>query len=118
MTSMDFRNLRIGTRLTVGFGSLLVVMLGALVMTKYFDEGSRTALANALVVAHRKEALAAEMRNVAMSQSVAMRNIALYLEVKAMQDNEALARKLGSRFDVLAVELQKAGLTPAEKELV
>src|SRR4030095_8734640 len=64
------------------------------------------------------EALAAEMRAVLLSQSAAMRNIALYLEVKAIQDNEAQARELGKRFDVLSAELEQKGLTAAERGLV
>ena len=118
MGSIGFRNLRIGARLAVGFGSLIAVMLGALLMTKSLDERSRASLAAALQGAHAKEALAAEMRAVALSQSAAMRNIALYAEVKAMQDNEAQARELGKRFDVLASELEKQGLTTAERALV
>jgi len=102
----------------VGFGSLLVVMLGALLMTTVLDQRSRESLASALQVAHAKEALAAEMRAVALSQSLAIHNIALNVEVQAMQDNEARARQLGKRYDVLAAQLQKLGLAPAEKALV
>jgi len=118
VSSFSFRDLRIGARLAVGFGSLLVVMLGALLMTTVLDQRSRESLASALQVAHAKEALAAEMRAVALSQSLAIHNIALNVEVQAMQDNEARARQLGKRYDVLAAQLQKLGLAPAEKALV
>ena len=118
MSSIGFRNLRIGARLAAGFGSLLAVMLAALLMTKVLDERSRESLASALQVAHAKEALAAEMRAVALGQSLAIHNIALNVEVQAMQDNEAQARKFGKRYDVLAAQLQKLGLSAPEKALV
>jgi hypothetical protein len=82
---------------------------GALLVTKSLDERSRASLAATLQAAHAKEALATEMRAVSLSQSAAMRNIALYLDVKAIQDNEAQARELGKRFDVLSAELEKKG---------
>jgi methyl-accepting chemotaxis protein len=118
LSSFRFSNLRIGARLALGFGSLLAAMLGALLATKAIDESSRASLAATLQAAHAKEALATEMRAVSLSQSAAIRNIALYLEVKAIQDNEAQARELGKRFDVLSAELEKKGLTAAERGLV
>ena len=115
---MTFRNFRIGARLAIGFGSLLVIMLGALLATAHLDERSRVSLAHALEAAHAKEALAAEMRIVSLSQSAAMRNIALQSDVKAMQDNEALARKLGARYDELTGALAKKGLSVPERLLL
>jgi methyl-accepting chemotaxis protein len=115
---MTFRNFRIGSRLVVGFGSLLVIMLGALLVTTQLDERSRASLADALQAAHAKEALAAEMRIVSLAQSSAMRNIALHSDVKAMQDNEALARKLGARYDELTAALAKKGLSTQERLLL
>jgi len=55
VSSFSFRDLRIGARLAVGFGSLLVVMLGALLMTTVLDQRSRESLASALQVAHARK---------------------------------------------------------------
>jgi methyl-accepting chemotaxis protein len=115
---MTFRDFRIGTRLVVGFGSLLFIMIAALLATASLDERSRASLEGALKAAHEKEAIAAEMRTVSLSQSVALRNIALQNEVKAMQESEALARRLGARYDELARALGKHGLTTRERALL
>jgi methyl-accepting chemotaxis protein len=115
---MNLRNFRIGTRLAVGFGSILAIMLVALLATTVIDERSRSSLAAALETARMREAMAGEMRAVSLAQSAAMRNIALHTEIKGMQDDEARARKLGARYDELIAELGRQNLSPAERAIV
>jgi methyl-accepting chemotaxis protein len=114
---MNLRNFRIGTRLAVGFGSILAVMLAGLVATTVIDERSRTSLAAALETARARESMAAEMRAASLAQSGAMRNIALHSEIKGMQDDEAKARKLGARYDELVARLAKQDLSAAERAI-
>jgi methyl-accepting chemotaxis protein len=115
---MNLRHFRIGTRLAFGFGTILAIMLAALVATNYLDDRSRAALATALEGARAKETLAAEMRAVSLAQSSAMRNIALHSEIKQMQDEEARARKLGTRYDELVAQLGKRELSAEERGIV
>src|SRR5688572_9148365 len=115
---MILRNYRIGTRLAVGFGSILALMLGALVATTVIDERSRSSLAQALETARLRESMAAEMRAASLAQSAAMRNIALHSEIKGMQDDEARARKLGAQYDELIATLGRQSLSGAERAIV
>jgi methyl-accepting chemotaxis protein len=115
---MKLRDLRIGTRLALGFGSILAIMLAALVATTLIDERSRSNLAAALETARVREAMAAEMRAVSLAQSSAMRNIALHSEIKGMQDDEARSRKLAARYDELIASIGKQNLTAAERAIV
>jgi methyl-accepting chemotaxis protein len=115
---MTLRNFRIGTRLAVGFGSILAIMLAALVATTVIDERVRTSLAQALESARQREAMAAEMRAASLAQSSAMRNIALHTEIKGMQDDEERARKLGARYDELIGNLANQSLSAAERAIV
>jgi methyl-accepting chemotaxis protein len=115
---MILRNYRIGTRLAVGFGSILALMLAALVATTVIDERSRAALAEALETARLRESMAAEMRAASLAQSAAMRNIALHSEIKGMQDDEARARKLGAQYDELIANLGRQNLSAAERAIV
>src|SRR5687767_15822953 len=115
---MILRNFRIGTRLALGFGSILAIMLVALLVTSWFDEKARNTLADALEAARAKEATAGEMRAVALAQSAAMRNIALHAEIKDMQGDEERARRLGARYDELVAGLSRPQLSPAERTLV
>ena len=91
---MKLRNFRIGTRLYAGFGSIVAIMLAALAATSILDERSRENLAAALEAARAKESLAAEMRSTSLAQAVAMRDIALQTEIKAIQQEETKARAL------------------------
>src|SRR5258706_13863821 len=115
---MNLRNFRIGSRLAFGFGTILAIMLAALVATNYLDDRSRAALGDALEGARAKETLAAEMRAVSLAQSSAMRNIALHSEIKQMQDEEARARKLGDRYANLVAQLGKRDLSAEERGIV
>src|SRR5688572_24596882 len=115
---MILRNYRIGTRLAVGFGSILAIMLGALVVTTVIDERSRASLATALETARQRESVAAEMRAASLAQSAAMRNIALHSEIKGMQDDEARARKLGAQYDELTATLGRQNLSAAERAIL
>ena len=115
---MKLRNFRIGTRLYVGFGSILAIMLGALVVTSILDERSRGGLTAALESARAKEAVAAEMRQTSLAQAIAMRDIALQSDIKAMQDEEAKARRLMKRYDELVEGLARQQLSAAERTIV
>ena len=117
-TKMTLRNFRIGTRLGVGFGSILAIMLAALVATTIIDERSRAGLAAALETARVREGMAAELRALSLAQSAAMRNIALHTEIKGMQDDEARARQLGARYDELVATLGKQRLSANERAVV
>ena len=115
---MNLRDFRIGTRLALGFGSILAIMLAALVATTFIDERSRNNLASTLETARAREAMAADMRAVSLAQSSAMRNIALHSEIKGMQDDEARSRQLGARYDELTATLTKQNLSAAERAIV
>ena len=114
---MKLRNYRIGTRLYVGFGSIVAIMLGALVATSILDERSREGLTAALETARAKESLAAEMRATSLAQAVAMRDIALQSEVKAIQNEEVKARALIKSYDELVNKLTRYELTAAERAI-
>ena len=114
---MKLRNFRIGTRLYIGFGSIVAIMLGALVATSLLDERSREGLASALENARAKESLAAEMRATSLAQAVAMRDIALQTEIKAIQEEEIKARRLIKAYDELVAKLTRYDLTPAERAI-
>ncbi|QJR15247.1 methyl-accepting chemotaxis protein [Usitatibacter palustris] len=115
---MNLRNFSIGTRLALGFGSILAIMLAALVATTWFGERSRQSFGQALESARAKESTAAEMRTVSLAQSSSMRNIALHAEIKGMQADEERARKLGARYDELVSQLTRQQLSAAERAIV
>ena len=58
---MILRKMRIGARLTVGFGSILAIMLVVVVASTALSNRSRVGLVAALEAASAKQMLAAEM---------------------------------------------------------
>ncbi len=113
---MMLRKLRIGTRLALGFGLILLITMvvsvgGTLLATK-----SRKDLAAVMEAADNKSRLAGDMKSLALEQSGVMRNIGLHTEIKAMQQEEDRARRLGKMYDDARDRMATLGLSSAEKE--
>src|SRR5258708_40052119 len=96
---MFLRNLRIGTRLALGFGAVLAVMLTVSIAGTWLGKKSRDDLAGVVATAGAKQNLAAEMKALALEQSAVMRNIGRHSAIKARQMDEDRARSLGRVHD-------------------
>ena len=115
---MLLRNLRIGTRLALGFGFILLTMAAIVVGLVYLAKSDREALAATLAAASNKEHIAAEMRALALEQSSAMRNIGLHSEILAMQQEEDEIKRLGKAFDDARDQLTRMDLAPNERQIL
>ncbi len=115
---MNLRQLRIGTRLAIGFGVILFVMMAVNVSGTLLTKKSREDLARVLTAANAKEALAASMKSNFLEESAVIRNIALHADLKGMQSDEDRARKLSSEYDALAERMLKLNLSPPERKIV
>ena len=73
---MSIRNFRIGTRLAIGFGSIVAIMFAALVASVVLGDRNRASLGATMEAARAKEAFAAQLRALSLSQSSLMRNVA------------------------------------------
>ena len=115
---MMLRNLRIGTRLALGFGAVLAIMLAVSVAGTWLGKKSRDDLASVIATAGAKQNVATEMKALALEQSAVMRNIGLHSDIKAMQVDEDRARSLGKSYDEARERMAKMGLTTAEREIL
>jgi methyl-accepting chemotaxis protein len=115
---MLLRNLKIGTRLAVGFGAVLVVMMVVAVGGTAVAKKSRDDLTATLQAIGAKEHLAAEMKALVLEQSSVMRNIGLHSDIKAMQADEDRARALGKKYDEARDAMSKLATSPAEKSII
>jgi methyl-accepting chemotaxis protein len=115
---MSLRNFRIGTRLAIGFGSILAIMLAALVASVVLGDRNRASLGATMEAARDKETFAAQLRALSLSQSSLMRNVALHSEIKDMNADEARAREIGAKYDKVLAELATRQLSSTESELV
>jgi methyl-accepting chemotaxis protein len=115
---MFLRNLKIGTRLALGFGAVLAIMLAVSVAAIMLGKKSRDDLASVVSTVGAKQALAADMKAFALEQSAVMRNIGLHSDIKAMQVDEDRARALGRMYDEARERMSRMDLDAAEREIL
>ncbi|HET7549555.1 MAG TPA: methyl-accepting chemotaxis protein [Usitatibacter sp.] len=115
---MILRNFSIGTRLAVGFGAILAVLLSVSVGGTYLASKSRKDLATVSSNSIIKERLASEMQELVLRRSSVMRNVGLLTEYSAMQEQQKAANKLTRRFGDAREIMARFELTPAERDIV
>jgi len=115
---MLLRNLKIGTRLAVGFGAVLLVMVVVAVGGTAVAKKSRDDLTATLQAIGAKERLASDMKALVLEQSSVMRNIGLHSDIKAMQADEDRARNLGKKYDEARDAMAKLVTTQAERGIL
>jgi methyl-accepting chemotaxis protein len=115
---MLLRKLKIGTRLALGFGAILALMMAVSVGGTWLGNKSRDDLSAVRESTGNKLNLAAEMKALALEQSAVMRNIGLHSDIKAMQIDEDRARQLGKMYDDAREKMALLPLTPPEREIL
>ena len=115
---MILRRLRIGTRLAIGFGAILAILMAVTVGGTGLGKKSRDDLVAVIGAASAKERLAAEMKALVLEQSSVMRNIGLHSDIKSMQNDEDRARQLGKAYDAAREKMAKLALQPAERRIL
>ncbi|MFZ4626588.1 MAG: methyl-accepting chemotaxis protein, partial [Rhodoferax sp.] len=115
---MNLRDLKIGLRLAIGFGLILlaasILLAGALVS----NGSSRAALLETLQRAAEQQAVAVEMRHALISSAVSVRNMGLQTTVEGVQKDEALAARLRADYLAARNKLEAAGLDAPEREVL
>jgi methyl-accepting chemotaxis protein len=112
------RSLKIGTRLALGFGLVLAIVLTVSVASTWLGQRSRDQLAAVQASTGAKLALASNMKALALEQSSVMRNIGLHSDIKAMQNDEDRARLLGKELDDTRDKMEALPLSAPERELI
>jgi methyl-accepting chemotaxis protein len=114
---MNLRDMKIGLRLGLGFGVILLaaalMLMGALVSNSI----SRAALLETLQKAAIQQDLAESMRQALLSSAVSVRNMGLQSKVEEVQKDEAEAKKQRSFYISAKSKLEAAGLDEKESAL-
>ncbi len=113
---MQLRDLRIGPRLGLGFGAILLALVATVATVVYSGQQQRQALAQGLQRSAEQQALAASMRDALLSSAVAMRNMGLQTTVEAVQNDEAEARNHRKTYLSTRKSLEDSGLEPTERD--
>ena len=114
---MNLRDLKIGPRLGLGFGLILLASNAMLVGALISNDASRTTLLETLQKADEQRGLAVEMRESLLNSAVSVRNMGLQTTVEEVQKDEAQAKKYRSAYLAAKGTLEKAGLGSQEREL-
>jgi len=109
------RSLRIGTRLGLGFGAIVAVMVAVAVSASLYGKASRKELATVIEAAGAKEALAGDMKALLLEQANYMRNVGLQTEVKDMQASEDRAKQLDAAYSKAIERMSQLQLGAEEK---
>jgi methyl-accepting chemotaxis protein len=115
---MVLRTIRIGPRLALGFGAILAILMVVSVGSTWLGKRSRDQLATVHEATGAKLSLANDMKSLILEQSAVMRNIGLHSDIKSMQSDEDLARKLGKQFDDARARMMKLDLTSQERDIL
>jgi methyl-accepting chemotaxis protein len=103
---MVLRNVRIGTRLGIAFGAILVLTVAANLASVFLARESRAELSRTLANATAKEHVAVEMKSLVQEQSTAMRNIGLHAEIADMQKEADRIKAINVKLDELRERLR------------
>jgi methyl-accepting chemotaxis protein len=115
---MILRNLSIGTRLALGFGAILAVLLLVSAGGTTLGTKSRRDLAAVTAMATAKERLASDMQEFVLRRASAMRTVGLLQDYKSMQEQQKIANNLTRRFGEARQAMAKLELSPAERQIV
>ncbi len=112
---MLLRNLKIGARLALGFGSLLIILVLVVVTSGTLGERGTKALLVGVTEANSKIALTASMKSAMMEAGIAVRNIGLNGDVAAMQQQANAVKRHNAAFSAALARLEKMPLSSAER---
>jgi methyl-accepting chemotaxis protein len=115
---MNLRDFKIGARLRIGFGIILLILVGIVLMTNYLNYSNKSKLTKGLETTTTKNLQAGTMKSAMLETGIAMRNIGLQSDVSLMQKEEQKVKDQRARYEKALNELKAQGLSDAEKKVL
>ena len=115
---MNLRNLKIGTRLGVGFAFILLGIVVVMLFVNAMNSSNRKDVEENLSLSSQKQALANTMKSSLYEAGIAMRNIGIQSDVGEMQKEEAKVRAQRKIYDDAKGKISSLGLTDEEKTIL
>ncbi|NHQ93112.1 methyl-accepting chemotaxis protein [Janthinobacterium lividum] len=115
---MSLRDFKIGTRLGIGFGSILAILVVVIVSANALNYRNKAQLLTGLELASEKNTQASLMKSAMLETGIAMRNIGLQGDVSLMQAEEGKVRAQRKLYDGARGKLATLGLSDGEKALL
>ena len=114
---MKVNDLRIGTRLKIGFGIILALLMAVVVVVNVSNTRNQEQLFQGLELASTKVQWTTAMKTEQLQAVVAIRSIGLHTEVDAMNKEEARLKEHRKLFAQARAQLMALGTTEAEKTI-
>ena len=115
---MILRKLKIGTRLAIGFGAIMLVMVGLALGSLWVNKVSRDRLAATLAEAGAKEQLAIEMKGLALELSSSLRNLVILPDLEALGLENERIRSLQGALDTALTRMAGLEIAAHERQVV
>ena len=115
---MHLRDLKIATRLAIGFGIILFILVMMVLSTIGLNHRNKATLMAGMERSSAKNLQADAMKSATLETGIAMRNIGLQSDVSLMQKEEAKIKQQRKRYDAASDKLQGMGLDAAETSTV
>jgi len=115
---MQLRNFKIGTRLGIGFGIILAILVAMVLTANFLNYRNKAALVVGMELSTAKNLQASTMKSAMLETGIAMRNIGLQSDVSLMQKEEGKVKEQRKRYDAAREKLQGMGLDESEKKIL
>ncbi len=115
---MNLRNFKIGTRLGVGFGLILVGLIAVILFVNALSGNNRKAMIEGLNMAAQKQVLANNMKSALFEGGIAMRNIGIQSDVGEMQKEETKVKTQRKKYEEAKEKIASLGLNEEEKKIL
>ncbi len=115
---MNFRDFKIGTRLAIGFGSILLILAAMVISTNVLNARNKGTLMAGQATANAKILHLATMKYAMLETGIAMRNIGLQSDVALMQKEQDKVKAQSKRYEESRTKFQAVGLDENEKKII
>src|SRR5476649_2630764 len=115
---MNLRDFKIGVRVCVGFGSILLILVAMVLTTSYLNYSNKDKLTTGLGLSTVKSLQAAAMKSAMLETGIAMRNIGLQSDVSLMQKEEEKVKDQRKKYESAITGLKKLGLDDSETKVL
>lgn len=109
---------KIGTRLWLGFGVVLALLVALVVINNYLNASNKSQLMHGLDISSAKSREVQEMKSAMLESGIEMRNIGLQSDVELMQANEKKVNAQFERYQTSRQKLERLGLSADEKKVL
>ncbi|WGG52253.1 methyl-accepting chemotaxis protein [Rugamonas sp. DEMB1] len=115
---MNLRDFKIGARLGIGFGIILLILVAMVLSANFLNYSNKSELTKGLQLSTAKNLQAAAMKSAMLETGIAMRNIGLQSDVSLMQKEEGKVKDQRKRYETAVEALKALGLNDAEKKVL